>query len=62
MNIALMQGLVPQLNIASTQLDALGFTGDKLIIGGGWLTGFGITESRQLKITAEPGVMRLHMR
>ena len=28
MNNSLIQGSVPELNIAGTQLDALGFTGD----------------------------------
>ncbi|WP_307743804.1 hypothetical protein [uncultured Pantoea sp.] len=31
----------------------------EVIIGGDWLTGFGIIEAGQLEITAAPGVIRL---
>ena len=34
----------------------------EVIIGGDWLTGFGITETGQNEITAAPGVMRLQRR
>lgn len=32
------------------------------VIGGSWLTGFGITDAGQLAITAAPGVIRLRRR
>jgi len=31
----------------------------EVIIGGDWLTGFGITEAEQLEVTTAPGVIRL---
>jgi hypothetical protein len=34
----------------------------EVIIGGDWLTGFGITEAEQLEMTAAPGVIRLQRR
>lgn len=34
----------------------------EVIIGGDWLTGFGITEAEQLEIIAAPGVIRLQRR
>jgi len=34
----------------------------EVIIGGDWLTGFGITCAEQLEITAAPGVIRLWRR
>jgi len=33
-----------------------------VIIGGSWLTGFGITKAEQLEITAAPGVIRVRQR
>lgn len=34
----------------------------EVIIGGSWLTGFGITETEQLEVTTAPGVIRLQRR
>ena len=34
----------------------------EVIIGGDWLTGFGITEAEQLEVTTAPGVIRLQRR
>jgi len=34
----------------------------EVIIGGSWLTGFGITEAGQLEITTAPGELQLHWR
>ncbi|CDG48295.1 hypothetical protein [Serratia symbiotica] len=34
----------------------------QLIIGGDWLTGFGITDAGQLDVTAAPGVIRVRRR
>ncbi|WP_162287094.1 type I toxin-antitoxin system SymE family toxin [Pantoea stewartii] len=34
----------------------------EVIIGGSWLTGFGITDAEQLEMTAAPGVIRLQRR
>jgi len=34
----------------------------EVILGGDWLTGFGITEAGQLEVTTAPGVLRLQRR
>ncbi|MTD29004.1 hypothetical protein [Erwinia sorbitola] len=34
----------------------------EVIIGGDWLTAFGITDAEQLEVTAAPGVLRLQRR